>query len=53
MVSDALYEGEFMEVRVEKCYDNEEDDEVSCEDTIYVVRLYQDGTSEIIEDFKI
>lgn len=53
MVSEALYEGEFMEVRVEKCYDNEEDDEVSCEDTIYVVRLYQDGTSEIIKDFKL
>ena len=53
MVSDALYDGEFMEVRVEKCYDNEEDDEVSCEDIIYCVRLYPDGTSEIIEDFKI
>jgi hypothetical protein len=52
MVSEELYEGEFMEVRVEKCYDNEEDDEVSCEDTVYVVRLYQDGTSEVIKDFK-
>ena len=52
-VSEALYEGEFMEVRVEKCYDNEEDDEVSCEDTVYVVRLYQDGTSEIIKDFTL
>jgi hypothetical protein len=52
MVSEELYEGEFMEVRVEKCYDNEEDDEVSCDEVVYVVRLYQDGTSEVVQDFK-
>jgi hypothetical protein len=52
MVSEELYEGEFMEVRVEKCYDNEEDDEVSCDEVVYAVRLYQDGTSEVVQDFK-
>lgn len=51
MVSEELYEGEFMEVRVEKCYDNE-DDEVSCDEVVYAVRLYQDGTSEVVQDFK-
>ena len=50
MVSEELYEGEFMEVRVEKCIENE--DEVSCEEAIYIVRLYQDGTSEVIKDFR-
>jgi hypothetical protein len=50
MVSEELYEGEFMEVRVEKCYEDE--DEIICEEPVYVVRLYQDGTSEIIKDFK-
>jgi len=50
MVSEELYEGEYMEVRVEKCFDNEEDDEVSCEDLIYCVRLYQDGTSEVVKN---
>lgn len=50
MVAEELYEGEYMEVRVEKCYEDE--DEVTCEDTVYVVRLYQDGTSEVVQDFK-
>jgi hypothetical protein len=40
MVSEELYEGEYMEVRVEKCYEDE--DEIVCEEPVYTVRLYQD-----------
>lgn len=50
MVSEELYEGEYMEVRVEKCYEDE--DEITCEESVYVVKLYQDGTSEVVQDFK-
>jgi hypothetical protein len=50
MVSEELYEGEYMEVRVEKCYEDE--DEIVCEEPVYTVRLYQDGTSEDVQDFK-
>lgn len=46
MVSEELEEGDYMEVRVEKCYDNDEDDEVTCDDVIYCARLNQDGSRE-------
>lgn len=46
MVSEELYEEESVEVRVDKHLDNDE------YENVYAVRLYQDGTSEIVQDFK-